>query len=157
LTYAELRLGCRPFPGRELAEIMRGHLEGTPDLGRLAAGEQRVLRRALAKEPEQRYASCLAWVRMLEQAAAEEGNGASGSSRAARAAPRTAPVPRAGSAQAPRPRSSATVDAAATSLAAPQGNVKKRRVLCLPEVPGGRIEWALIKLVVLLVLASLGM
>src|SRR4029077_15694388 len=32
LTYAELRMGRRPFQGSNLMELMRDHLEGDPDL-----------------------------------------------------------------------------------------------------------------------------
>jgi serine/threonine protein kinase len=73
LTYAELRVGRRPFSGRQLPEIMLGHLEGTPDLSPLSAVEQQVLLKALAKEPEERYPNCLAWARALEAAVPREG------------------------------------------------------------------------------------
>jgi serine/threonine protein kinase len=68
LTYAELRLGRRVYPGRALCEIMFDHLEGTPDLGPLLGAEREVLLRALAKDPSQRYPSCLAFLEALEQA-----------------------------------------------------------------------------------------
>jgi serine/threonine protein kinase len=58
-TYAELRLGRRPFPARTtLAEAMTDALESSPDLGDLDKEEKAVLRKALAKDPVNRYPSC---------------------------------------------------------------------------------------------------
>jgi serine/threonine protein kinase len=70
LSYAELRLGRRLLTGKNLAELMMEHLEGTPDLTPLAEAEQQVIRRALHKDPEQRYTTCLEWVAALEKALA---------------------------------------------------------------------------------------
>jgi formylglycine-generating enzyme required for sulfatase activity len=67
-TYAELRLGRRPFAGSSLVEAMTAHLEGAPNLEGLPAAEQQVVCKALAKKPEERYPSCLDFVRTLEAA-----------------------------------------------------------------------------------------
>ena len=67
MAYAELRLGRRVLAGTNLMEIMLEHLQKTPDLAPLPAAEEAVLLRALAKEPEQRYPTCLAFVQALEQ------------------------------------------------------------------------------------------
>jgi serine/threonine protein kinase len=67
LSYAELRCGCRPFPGRGVMEVMRQHLEDAPELASFPATEQQVLLKALAKDPEQRYPSCLTFVQELER------------------------------------------------------------------------------------------
>jgi hypothetical protein len=72
MTYAELRLGRRVLSGANLLELMLAHLEQTPDLSPLPEAEQRVLLKALSKDPEQRYLNCLTWVRDLEAALAEE-------------------------------------------------------------------------------------
>src|SRR5262249_19881559 len=53
---------------RELRELMLDHLERWPDLEPLNEAEQRVLRKALAKQPELRFASCSAFVKALEEA-----------------------------------------------------------------------------------------
>jgi serine/threonine protein kinase/tetratricopeptide (TPR) repeat protein len=67
-AYVELRLGRRPFASNDAAGAMFDHLESAPDLTGLPPGEQEVLRRALAKAPEARFPSCLAFVEALENA-----------------------------------------------------------------------------------------
>lgn len=71
LTYAELRLGRRIFPGRCLGEIIDEHRKSTPDLAPLPAEERDVLLRALAKGPEQRYPTCGEFGRSLGLALAD--------------------------------------------------------------------------------------
>ncbi len=72
VTYVELRLDRRPFSSRELAQLMFDHLEATPDLEPLPEAEQVVLRKALAKDAENRYETCGAFVRALELALADQ-------------------------------------------------------------------------------------
>jgi serine/threonine protein kinase len=66
LTYAELRLGRWPFEVTE--HVMLAHMEGTPDLTRLAEAEQAVLLRSMAKSPTQRFPNCQALVAALRDA-----------------------------------------------------------------------------------------
>jgi serine/threonine protein kinase len=74
LTYVELRRGRHPFPARTtLQHAMRDALEHAPDLGTLDAREKAVLRKALAKEPADRYASCREFTEALT--AAVDGQG----------------------------------------------------------------------------------
>jgi serine/threonine protein kinase len=68
LSYAELRLGRRLLKGTNLMAIMFEVLEETPDLAPLPEAEQRVLLKALSKDPDQRYPKCIDWVRAMEQA-----------------------------------------------------------------------------------------
>ena len=68
LTYAEMRTGRRPIEGTDFVDVMTRHLEQPPDLSALPPAEQAVLRRALAKKPEQRYPSCRAFVNELIKA-----------------------------------------------------------------------------------------
>jgi serine/threonine protein kinase len=72
LTYAELRLGRRPFASNDYMGVMMDHLQGAPDLANLPDCEQEVLRKALAKKPEERYASCRDFIEALEEACAPE-------------------------------------------------------------------------------------
>lgn len=64
-SYAELRLGRRPFGSVEFTDVMFDHLEREPDLDPLPEAEQQVLRQALAKDLGQRFASCTDFVRAL--------------------------------------------------------------------------------------------
>jgi hypothetical protein len=73
MAYAELRLDRRLLSGVNLVELMMQHLEGTPDLSGLPEAEQRVILKALSKDPARRYPSCLAWVAALEEARAGGG------------------------------------------------------------------------------------
>jgi serine/threonine protein kinase len=73
MTYAELRRGTHPFEGRRgLHEIMFAHAGGVPDLSPMPEAEQAVVRKALAKEPHNRYPYCKDFVRALEEATAPE-------------------------------------------------------------------------------------
>jgi hypothetical protein len=86
VTYAELRLDRRLYSSRDMMEIMLDHLERVPDLKPLPEAEQQVILRALAKEPEKRFGSCLEFVATLEDALAPQlaqGGGVRGSARPA--------------------------------------------------------------------------
>jgi serine/threonine protein kinase len=67
-SYAELRLGRRPFGGPTLADLMRQHREGAPDLAGLPDEERMVLARALSTERAGRYASCVEFATALRAA-----------------------------------------------------------------------------------------
>jgi Protein kinase domain len=65
-TYAELRLGRPLFSSRSWYSLMNDHLQRAPELTPLLESEQRVLLRALAKDPEERYPTCREFIRALE-------------------------------------------------------------------------------------------
>jgi hypothetical protein len=67
-TYAELRLNRPLFEGNDMFELMTSHMEKAPRLDPLSAAEQEVLLRALAKEPEARFDSCLEFAHALGKA-----------------------------------------------------------------------------------------
>jgi hypothetical protein len=69
-TYAELRMGRRPFPATDSANALIAHLKELPDLSPLGEAERRVLLKALAKTPEGRFASCAEMARALADALA---------------------------------------------------------------------------------------
>ena len=73
VTYVQLRTGQLPFRG-PVAEVLLRHLHGEPDLSGLPAGECATVARALAKRPEDRWPSCRAFVKGLEQAARDREN-----------------------------------------------------------------------------------
>jgi hypothetical protein len=64
VTYCQLRGGQLPYSGNP-AQIMAGHLQGTPDLTMLPEAERPAVLRALAKEPRERWPSCRAFVETL--------------------------------------------------------------------------------------------
>jgi formylglycine-generating enzyme required for sulfatase activity len=66
-SYVELRLGRQLFAGISMWEAMIAHTLREPHLSPLPEEEQRVLLKALAKEPNQRYASCKEFVAELER------------------------------------------------------------------------------------------
>jgi hypothetical protein len=67
-AYAELRMGRRPFSSSDYAGVMLDHLDSVPDLGGMSEPEQQVMLKALAKNPDDRFASCTDFARALEQA-----------------------------------------------------------------------------------------
>ena len=66
IVYQELLTGTRPFEGRNSRQLLLQHLQADPDLSALPAADRAVVARALAKCPEQRFASCLDLVRALQ-------------------------------------------------------------------------------------------
>lgn len=67
-TYVELRLHRPLFNPKNQMEAAWMHTEVKPDLNPLPKAEQRVLQKALAKRHEDRYPSCVEFVKALEQA-----------------------------------------------------------------------------------------
>jgi serine/threonine protein kinase len=67
-TYFELRVGRRLHKGTGMTALMRSILQDSPDLAPLDDKVQQVLLRALAKDPEKRFPSCLAFVEALAKA-----------------------------------------------------------------------------------------
>ncbi|MEZ6134716.1 MAG: protein kinase [Pirellulaceae bacterium] len=68
VSYVELKRGRAPFSTSSMVAIMQEHLYGEPELSDLSAAEQAVLRTALAKRPEDRFATCHEMVQALQQA-----------------------------------------------------------------------------------------
>jgi serine/threonine-protein kinase len=64
VTYCHLRGGRLPFQG-SATEIMAGHLMQEPDLTMLPEQERSVVARALAKQPQERWHNCKAFLRAL--------------------------------------------------------------------------------------------
>jgi serine/threonine protein kinase len=68
VSYVELRLGRRPYGGTTIADLMRQHREGFPDLTGLADAERMVLARALSTDRVHRFASCVEFAKALRAA-----------------------------------------------------------------------------------------
>jgi serine/threonine protein kinase len=58
IVYQEMLTGVRPFTGTTPAQLAAQHMKGKPDLNPLPRGDQHVIKRALSKNPESRFASC---------------------------------------------------------------------------------------------------
>jgi serine/threonine protein kinase len=69
-SYVELRLGRRLFSDHptDAQSMMKVLLEREPNLEPLPEGEQEVLRKALAKDPAERYPTCLTFLEELDRA-----------------------------------------------------------------------------------------
>ena len=70
ITYQELLTGKRPYDGASARQLMMQHVMGVPNLEPLPQADQPVVGRALSKDPEERYPSCLEFVRALRQSSA---------------------------------------------------------------------------------------
>jgi hypothetical protein len=70
LVYGELLTGVFPYTGRTPQQLMLQHVSGRPDLSALPPADQPAVAKALAKKPEERFASCLAFVQALMTAGA---------------------------------------------------------------------------------------
>jgi serine/threonine protein kinase len=72
VTYAELRLRRRLFPGISLPQMLTNHLGQLPDLEPLPRAEQQAILKALAKNPNDRYENCMAFVAAVQRALRQE-------------------------------------------------------------------------------------
>jgi serine/threonine protein kinase len=68
VTYAELRLGRPMFSGTSMYELMVEALTRDPNLSGLDETEQQVVRKAMDKEPDKRFGSCLEFIHELTKA-----------------------------------------------------------------------------------------
>ncbi|MCU0704392.1 MAG: protein kinase, partial [Fimbriiglobus sp.] len=65
VVYCELLSGQKPFNGRNIRQLAMQHMMEPPDLSMVPDHDRAVLRRALAKNPDERFPSCTAFVRAL--------------------------------------------------------------------------------------------
>jgi tetratricopeptide (TPR) repeat protein len=68
--YAELRIGRPLYATQDLMELVYQHCVATPELEPLPHAEQQVLLKALAKKPEERFASCNEFAQALKDSLA---------------------------------------------------------------------------------------
>src|SRR5581483_6175986 len=70
IVYQELLTGQRPFSGGTMRQLVLQHIQGNPDLSSLPVADRPVVARALAKNPDERYPTCLEFVEQLRAATA---------------------------------------------------------------------------------------
>jgi eukaryotic-like serine/threonine-protein kinase len=68
IVYQELLTGHRPFQAKNIRQMANLHLKEPPDLRSLPETDRPIVARALAKEPEKRFQSCMAFVTALYKA-----------------------------------------------------------------------------------------
>jgi serine/threonine protein kinase len=66
IVYQELLTGKLPFDGKNTRQLLMQHTQSEPDLRSLSATDRAVVARALAKKPEDRFASCLDFMHALK-------------------------------------------------------------------------------------------
>ena len=59
VLYTEMLTGHLPFDGVSAAQLTNQHLNEEPNLSRLSAEDREIIGRGLAKDPEQRFSSCM--------------------------------------------------------------------------------------------------
>src|SRR5438132_8709790 len=70
IVYQELLTGQRPFNGTSVRQLIMQHLQAAPNLSSLPIGDQAIVGRALAKNPEHRFPTCRELVQSLKAAPA---------------------------------------------------------------------------------------
>jgi serine/threonine protein kinase len=65
IVYQELLTGQRPFAGSTMRQLVLQHLQGAPEVSSLPMRDRAIVQRALAKNPDERYPTCLEFVQAL--------------------------------------------------------------------------------------------
>jgi serine/threonine protein kinase len=65
VVYCELLTGQRPFSGKNIRQLALQHMTEAPDLRMLPDADRAVVAKALAKNPDERFPNCTAFVRSL--------------------------------------------------------------------------------------------
>jgi eukaryotic-like serine/threonine-protein kinase len=73
LVYYELLTGTFPFPARTAQQMMLAHVSAVPNLAALPPADQSIVAKALAKNPDDRFPSCLDFVQALYAAVETSG------------------------------------------------------------------------------------
>jgi serine/threonine protein kinase len=66
IVFQELLTGTLPFNGTNMRQLLLQHTQEKPNLEALSDHDRGVLTRAMAKKPEERFGSCLEFVRALQ-------------------------------------------------------------------------------------------
>lgn len=86
IVYVELLTGKRPFNGKNIRQLALQHMTEPPDLSMLPEADRPIVARALAKNPDERFPSCTAFIRALSGRSDAMGSSGHGGTTAADAA-----------------------------------------------------------------------
>jgi eukaryotic-like serine/threonine-protein kinase len=92
IVYQELLTGQRPFTGSTMRQLVLQHLQGEPDLSSLPITDRVTVRKALAKNPDDRFPSCVEFIQALRAAGAAKPTTPSGLPVLPPSAPAPAPA-----------------------------------------------------------------
>jgi serine/threonine protein kinase len=65
IVYQELLTGSLPFQGKNCRQLLLQHTKGEPDLSGLSESDRPVVTRALSKDPQKRFDSCMEFIKAL--------------------------------------------------------------------------------------------
>jgi serine/threonine protein kinase len=68
IVYQEILTGQRPFTGSTMRQLVLQHLQASPDLTSLPIADRTVVGRALNKNPDERFPTCVEFVKALRAA-----------------------------------------------------------------------------------------
>ncbi|MCI0740195.1 MAG: protein kinase [Gemmataceae bacterium] len=68
IVYQELMTGHRPYNGKNVRQLAQQHMQEEPDLRSLPEVERPILARALHKDPNKRFPSCMSFISALYKA-----------------------------------------------------------------------------------------
>ena len=71
IVYQELLTGKRPFNGPSARQYMMQHLTAEPDLSSLPSCDRAIVRKALSKDPKERYRRCRDFIDAIREAGKE--------------------------------------------------------------------------------------
>ncbi len=77
IVYQELLTGVRPFNGSNSQQLLLQHMQSLPNLTPLPPADRSAVGRALSKKPEDRFPTCLQFIRSLRQAGSDPIGGGS--------------------------------------------------------------------------------
>jgi len=72
IVYQELLTGVRPLTGNNGQQLLVAHLQGIPNLTPLPPADRAAVGRSLSKKPEDRFPSCMHFVKALEAATSDQ-------------------------------------------------------------------------------------
>lgn len=74
IVFQELLTGQRPFAGSTMRQLVLQHLQGEPDVSSLPLSDRAAVKRALSKNPDDRFPTCVDFVQAIREAAPQPGS-----------------------------------------------------------------------------------